>query len=155
MGEFEISVEVSGEDLEEIPERIRGKVTPKFMEFTGECLKSRMMTYAPVNLRSSRPSGPHLYETIEIKRQGNQYIYKIDVGPTAPYTPYVIMGTAPHFIFPVNARVLRFEVEGQAVFTPHVWHPGTKPNPFTAKAQQDYFEDEDELWKIAWEEEFK
>ena len=48
----------------------------------------------------------------------------------APYAAFVIKGTAPHEIRPVNASVLAFEAGGRMVFTPLVRHPGTKPNPF-------------------------
>jgi hypothetical protein len=49
--------------------------------------------------------------------------------PKASYAPYVEMGTAPHIIKAVNARVLANAKTGQ-VFGPVVHHPGTKANPF-------------------------
>ena len=50
---------------------------------------------------------------------------------------YVVNGTPPHEIRPVNASVLAFEVGGKIVFTPLVRHPGTKPNPFMEHAVED------------------
>lgn len=53
----------------------------------------------------------------------------------APHAVYVIKGTAPHEIRPVNASVLAFKAaSGDMVFTRLVRHPGTKPNPFLQKA---------------------
>jgi len=53
----------------------------------------------------------------------------------APHAVYVIKGTAPHEIHPVNASVLAFKAAGRdMVFTRLVRHPGTKPNPFLQRA---------------------
>jgi hypothetical protein len=49
--------------------------------------------------------------------------------PKANYAPYVELGTAPHEIRPVNARVLANAKTGQ-FFGTLVHHPGTKANPF-------------------------
>ena len=56
----------------------------------------------------------------------------------APYAFFVVNGTAPHEIRPVNAYCLVFEPTGGGlVFTQLVRHPGTKPNPFLQKAAED------------------
>lgn len=52
----------------------------------------------------------------------------------APYTRFVIDGTAAHMIYPVNSRVLAFQVGGEFVFARAVNHPGTQPNPFPQRA---------------------
>lgn len=50
---------------------------------------------------------------------------------TADYAAAVEGGTEPHPIEPDDADVLAFEVEdGTTVFTTHVDHPGTEPQPF-------------------------
>jgi len=147
-----ISVEVSvgGDELKEIPKRIRNIVTPRFMEVSTEFLQSRMLTYMPVKTGE-------MMNSLTTRRWGNQYGYFAEVGPTATYTPYVVMGTLPHDIYPVNARVLHWvdPSTGMDVFAGKARHPGTKPNPFVSKARADYQEELDELWSIAWEEEFK
>ena len=38
-------------------------------------------------------------------------------------------GTDPHEIVPKNSDVLVFEKDGRTIFTKHVNHPGTKPQP--------------------------
>lgn len=52
----------------------------------------------------------------------------------APYAVFVVKGTAPHEIRPMNASVLAFETGGGMVFTRLVRHPGTRPNPFMQRA---------------------
>jgi hypothetical protein len=143
-----VRVDVSGDDLKEIPQRIRSIVAPRFMEVSTDFLQSRMITYAPYK------SG-ELVGSITTKRWGNQYGYFAQVGPTAPHTPFVVLGTAPHDIYPVNARVLHWLSSGGDIFATHVRHPGTRPNPFMDRTQADYEESVDDLWGVAWEEEFR
>jgi hypothetical protein len=56
------------------------------------------------------------------------------VGVAASYAKFVVEGTAPHEIRPINGGVLAFQLGGRMVFTPLVHHPGTKPNPFMDNA---------------------
>lgn len=51
-----------------------------------------------------------------------------------PAVRFVLEGTRPHLIRPRRARALRFEVDGQVVFTRLVRHPGSRPNPFLQRA---------------------
>lgn len=48
---------------------------------------------------------------------------------TAPHADFVLEGTRPHEIVPVNAQALRFEVGGEVVFATRVQHPGTQAQP--------------------------
>lgn len=51
------------------------------------------------------------------------------------YGRYVIEGTAPHDIYPVNGRALRFYgSDGSLVFAKVVHHPGTRANDFPKAA---------------------
>lgn len=60
---------------------------------------------------------------------------EVKIGVLAPYAVYVVKGTAPHEIRPVNACCLAFRAAGgDMVFTKLVRHPGTKPNPFLERA---------------------
>lgn len=52
-----------------------------------------------------------------------------------PIARFVIRGTAPHPIDPVNARMLHWVGPGGVdVFAHHVDHPGTAPNPYNIAA---------------------
>ena len=65
----------------------------------------------------------------------------------APYACYVINGTAPHEIRPVNASVMAFKADdGELVFTKLVRHPGTKPNRFLDEAVEKAREKVEELF---------
>jgi HK97 gp10 family phage protein len=72
------------------------------------------------------------------------------INALASYAVFVVKGTAPHEIRPVNASVLAFEAGGGVVFTRLVRHPGTKPNPFMQRAVEAAREKVDvafaELW---------
>jgi HK97 gp10 family phage protein len=71
----------------------------------------------------------------------------------APYANYVINGTAPHEIRPVNASVLVFKAaDGKLVFTKLVRHPGTKPNRFLQEAVEKAREKVEELFSELFEE---
>lgn len=54
--------------------------------------------------------------------------------PTVLHAIFVILGTEPHTITPVRAKVLAFQggyyPAGEMVFATKVEHPGTKPNDY-------------------------
>jgi len=65
----------------------------------------------------------------------------------APHAVYIIKGTTPHEIRPVNASVLAFKAAGgDMVFTKLVRHPGTKPNPFLQRAVDKARENVEEIF---------
>ena len=69
----------------------------------------------------------------------------------APYAVFVVNGTAPHEIRPVNASCLAFESRGgEFVFTQLVRHPGAKPNPFIAKAAEDARSKAEQVFAELW-----
>lgn len=73
------------------------------------------------------------------------------ISVNAPYAWYVVKGTAPHEIRPVNASCLAFEaVGGGMVFTQLVHHPGTRPNPFMERAAEDTLSKVDEVFAELW-----
>ena len=68
-----------------------------------------------------------------------------------PYAVYVVNGTAPHEIRPVNASCLAFgPAGGGLVFTQLVRHPGTKPNPFLQKASENALGKAEEVFAELW-----
>jgi len=143
-----VGVRIEGEELQELPAKVRERVLPEFVRLSGEYILSRMVSYAPVRTGA-------LYQSISYRVDRSEDHWRLEVGVGVPYAPFVVYGTAPHLIMPVNASVLRFETAEGVVYARYVWHPGTRPNPFTARAVADYMEDEDELWKASFEEEFR
>jgi hypothetical protein len=72
---------------------------------------------------------------IKVVKRVNRIRQQVTVAATHPennLVPFwVEYGTAPHEITPVTAQVLHFIAkDGTEVFTKHVNHPGTSPNPF-------------------------
>ncbi|KQW06933.1 hypothetical protein [Streptomyces sp. Root369] len=75
---------------------------------------------------------------------GRYISWKVQEGPRGlegvivcdhPAVRFVLDGTRPHLIKPRRRNgVLRFEVDGQVVYTRLVRHPGTRPNNFMARA---------------------
>lgn len=53
----------------------------------------------------------------------------------APYASYVAYGTQPHTIRARRKKTLKFEVDGEFVYPVEVMHPGTKPDPYMAHAE--------------------
>jgi HK97 gp10 family phage protein len=72
------------------------------------------------------------------------------INALASYAVFVVKGTAPHEIRPVNASVLAFEAGGCMVFTRLVRHPGTKPNPFMQRAVEAAREKVEETFAELW-----
>jgi HK97 gp10 family phage protein len=58
----------------------------------------------------------------------------------AKHAAVVEFGSAPHFILPRTARVLRFEVDGEIVFAKYVMHPGTAPQFIIHRAKKENME---------------
>ncbi|MCK9601994.1 MAG: hypothetical protein M0R06_23315 [Sphaerochaeta sp.] len=81
---------------------------------------------APVNKQSG---GGNLRQMIGSSASG----LKGSVVAKASYSAYVHEGTKPHIIVPRRARVLANKRTGQ-FFGRKVNHPGTKANPFLARA---------------------
>lgn len=75
------------------------------------------------------------------------------VGPEAPHTPYVVFGTMPHDIYPVNASCLAFEWRGGMRFFAHVHHPGTRPNPFIEESAEATVDMVPGIWENLFSEE--
>lgn len=64
---------------------------------------------------------------------GSGFGGRIRIYARTPYAAMVELGTRPHIIRALNARVLANARTGQ-VFGPLVHHPGTKANPFLRAA---------------------
>ena len=128
--ETETLLEHFNRKADEIPDRLKGLVSEVAFIY-----QNCIMDEAPVvthNLQAATS-----IENID------DYTARVfpDEG-TAPYAEWVILGTEPHMIFPVNKKALFWDGADHPV--PSVLHPGTKPNPYfdrgaeTAKIEADF-----------------
>ena len=120
---FTFEVHKRGVDLQvaakHVPKRFRAFVA----ETAGSYAYDTMVKRAP-------------YRTGKLRLSIRKQVRGVDVivSPTVPYAIFVEGGTAPHFILPRDASVLRFDVAGDVVFAQWVLHPGTKPQPFVRES---------------------
>jgi len=136
-----ISVEVStyGLEFDEVAQKLSGPLRQKLVEKLADIAYASAFFGAP--WRTGKLAGSIVKEVSE----GEASIQAL-----APYAVYVVNGTAPHEIRPVNARVLAFEAGGKLVFTSLVQHPGTRPNPFMQKAAEDARSKAEEAFANLW-----
>ncbi len=94
----------------------------------------KLMGKGSAYAREEAPVGKtgHLQQRIRyrIYEHGNAISGEITSPET--YTPFVIRGTRPHMIY--GRPLLAFESHGRKVIVHSVHHPGTKANPFMARA---------------------
>lgn len=90
----------------------------KFKTALGYLIEGELIKNVPVNTGSLKAS----IETTISKDKVN--IAMLD------YWKYIEYGTPPHIIRPVNAKALKFSINGDDVFAKEVHHPGTRPQPF-------------------------
>lgn len=138
-----ISVEVStrGLEFDEVVQQLSGPLKQKFIENLADVAYVSAFFGAP--WRSGRLAGSL------VKEVGDG---EASIQALAPYAAFVVYGTAPHEIRPVNGKVLAFEVGGKMIFTALVHHPGTKPNPFLQRAAEDARSKAEETFAELWQE---
>ena len=136
-----ISVEVSthGLEFDEVVQQLSGPLRQKLIE--------KLANVACVSAFFGAPWRTGKLAGSIVKEVGDS---EASIQAWAPYAVYVVNGTAPHEIRPVNARVLAFEVGGKTVFAPLVHHPGTKPNPFMQRAVEDARSKVEEVFAELW-----
>jgi hypothetical protein len=137
---IQINITRSGLDLQALPEVIREKTLPKFLNILATIAYDNIMETIPYRSGALRRS--------VAKQVGHD---SARIGPTEPYGIYVDVGTKPHEIRHVNARALRFEVGSGVVFSKHVFHPGTRGSHFTQRA----LEEVAKMMMRIWEKQFK
>jgi hypothetical protein len=123
---FSVEVSTRGLEFGEVAEKLGGSVKQKLIERLADIAWAHAFWNAP--RRTGKLAG-----TI-VKEVGDG---EASINALAPYAMYVVKGTKPHTIRPVNASVLVFQgASGRMVFTRLVHHPGTKPNPWMQKAAE-------------------
>jgi hypothetical protein len=137
---FSIDVSTSGLEFDDVVQKLSGPLRQKLVEKLAEIAWASAFWNAP------RRTG-YLASTI-VKEVGDG---EASIDALASYAVYVVKGTRPHVIRPVNASVLAFEAsDGSMVFAHMVNHPGTKPNPFMQEAAEDARSKAEETFAKLW-----
>ena len=135
-----IEVRKHGLDVAVLAAKFPGELR-RFVNNVGDFAFTEMKIRAPFKTGKMRSSVKKRVSGLEVR-----------IGPTVPYAIHVEEGTAPHDIYPVNARALRFVVAGQVVFAMHVRHPGTKPQPFVRETLEETRKIVPRVWRSMWQE---
>jgi hypothetical protein len=123
---FSVEVSTSGLEFDDVVQKLSGPLRQKLVE------KLADIAWASAFWNAPRRTG-YLASTI-VNEVGDG---EASVDALASYAVYVVRGTRPHVIRPVNASVLVFEAsDGKMVFTHLVNHPGTKADPFMQDAAE-------------------
>lgn len=75
-----------------------------------------------------------LRQSIRLTELNSKIAPSVSVGSDLHYALLHHEGSRPHVITPNSGRLLRFKVGGKVVYARMVKHPGTKPNPYLARA---------------------
>ena len=136
---FTVEVSTSGLEFDEVASKFSKELRQKLIE------KLADVAYASAFFGAPWKTGKLAGSIVKEIGDGEASIQAL-----APHAVYVVKGTRPHEIRPVNASVLAFEIRGKMVFTPIVHHPGTKPNPFMQNAVEDARSKVDEVFAKLW-----
>lgn len=137
---FSVEVSTRGLEFDDVVQKLSGPVRQKLIERLADVAWAHAFWNAP------RKTG-YLASTI-VKEVGNG---EASIEVLEPYAMYVVNGTRPHIIRPVNASVLAFQdASGKMVFTRLVHHPGTKPNPWLQKAAEEARSKAEETFAELW-----
>lgn len=96
-------------------------------EAMGRFIDARLVKTIAEDMRRDCPVGKTGNLLESIKQRGNQIWVG---GVKAPYWADVEYNTKPHLIYPIHAKALRWESNGQVHFAKKVMHPGTKGKAF-------------------------
>lgn len=116
---------------------IRGGVRARVREIVEEqALRTKEYAIAGAPEGDSQGSGEKpLRETIYMRAAPGSGREEFIIGSTSQKAVWVTKGTRPHVIVPKRAKVLRFEINGEVIWTDKVDHPGTAPNDFFGRAR--------------------
>jgi len=139
---FSVEVSTRGLEFADVVQKLSGPVKQKLVERLVDVAWAQAFWNAP------RRTGKLASTIVKQVRDGEAAIEVL-----APYAMYVVKGTRPHIIRPVNASVLAFQsAGGKMVFTRLVHHPGTKPNPWMQKAAEYARSKAEETFAELWQE---
>ncbi len=137
---IEVEVTTRGAEFDEVASKLSKELRQKLIERLADIAYASAFYGAP--WRTGKLAGSI------VKQVGDG---EASIQALAPYAIFVVNGTAPHLIRPVNASCLAFEAKsGEFVFTQLVRHPGTKPNPFIQRAAEDARSKADEVFAELW-----
>ncbi len=136
---FSVEISTSGLEFDEVASKLSKELRQKLIE------KLADVAHASAFFRAPWKTGKLAGSIVKEIGDGEASIQAL-----APYAMYVVKGTRPHEIRPVNASVLAFEANGRTVFTPIVHHPGSQPNPFMQNAVEDARSKVDEIFAELW-----
>lgn len=136
MARITTSVRIDMGPLKEIRGGARARVR-KLVEEQANLTREYAVQEAPVgNNPDSGPGEKPLRETIYVRAAPGANREEFIVGSTSIKAVWVTYGTPAHIIVPKRAKVLRFEINGEVIWTKEVHHPGTKPNDFLGRARE-------------------
>ncbi|MCW4045240.1 MAG: hypothetical protein NWE94_06965 [Candidatus Bathyarchaeota archaeon] len=123
---FSVEVSTRGLEFDDVVQKLSGPLRQKLIERLADVAWAQAFWNAP------RRTGKLASTITKEVGEGEAAIEVL-----APYAMYVVKGTRPHIIRPINASVLAFQsASGKMVFTRLVHHPGTKPNPWMQRAAE-------------------
>jgi HK97 gp10 family phage protein len=139
---IELQVSTRGLQFEELAESLNKDLRRELVERLAEVAYSEAFYGAP--WRTGK-----LARSIVTEIEDGEATIKV----LAHYAVYVIKGTKPHKIIPINALCLAFKAaNGDLVFSKFVNHPGTKPNKFLEEAVEKARQKIDDLFVELFEE---
>jgi HK97 gp10 family phage protein len=136
---IKVEVSTSGLEFDEVAESLSKELKQKLVKKLADIAYAAAFWGAP--WRTGKLAGSIVKDVSE---------GEASISALASYAVFVVNGTAPHEIRPVNASVLAFEAGGGVVFTRLVRHPGTKPNPFMQRAVESAREKVEETFAELW-----
>lgn len=101
---------------------------------TAEVVTRAIRDKAPVGKREGPNHNGQLRDSIDHKVTVGASTAMVEIYSRVSYVGYVIRGTQPHPIQPVNATRLHWITGGNHIYRSQVQHPGTKANPFAEDA---------------------
>ena len=105
-----------------------------FKRAAGPLLVAEIGAQSPIGDGANDPTAGTLAASHSARDGDGGRLEIISTDQRGPIATYVIRGTRPHPIDPVNATVLHWVGPEGDVFARHVEHPGTAPNPYNQRA---------------------